>query len=329
MSLQELKGNYILHPFKELHKFCSESKDMTEEEYNRRVTELPLRSLSGNKKNEELRFKYLLVDFYEWLNVLTRDIEYQSYVEESDFILKNLHKYRDFQIYTSYRLTGGNRLSKVMSEYLDPVYLNDFFRMYEIFMRYMEKTQLEFLRIYKNNGTTNPVAIIPWSYGLNRLANLLYIITESDEIQPFVKLTIQANRSVYGEFVNGSSNVYNMKPYYLKENNMPRPIKQSPIKLYHYKIDKPNTDIFSKNWLDIFNSKFKVTDGTYDRKLLLVNALFSQYLFYGRHKLDDENVFYLNYPFMLPYIDAQNVVIESNLTEKASDVVQECYELDE
>lgn len=329
MSLQELKGNYILHPFKELHKFCSESKDLTEEEYNRKVTELPLRSLSGNKKNEELRFKYLLVDFYEWLNILTRDVEYQSYVKESDFILKNLYKYRDFQIYTSYRLTGGNRLSKVMSEYLDPVYLNDFFRMYEIFMRYMEKTQLELLSIYKNNGTTNPVAIIPWSYGLNRLANLLYIITESDEVQPFVKLTIQANRSVYGESVNGSSNIYNMKPYYLKENNMPRPIKQSPIKLYHYKIDKPNIDIFSKNWLDIFDSKFKVTDGTYDRKLLLVSALFSQYLFYGRHKLDNENVFYLNYPFMLPYIDSQNVVLEGNLTEKASGVVQECYELDE
>lgn len=88
MSLQELKGNYILQPFKELHKFCSESKKLTEEEFNQKSVELPLRSLSGNKKNEELRFKYLLVDFYEWLNVLSRDIEYQSYVEESDFILK-------------------------------------------------------------------------------------------------------------------------------------------------------------------------------------------------------------------------------------------------
>lgn len=369
MALRELKGEYITIPFMRLHQLYEQkTRNSNNANLDSLVDKLPISDLPSfnNQKGvkeedriiskegviqKHLQFNYLLIDFYEWLSIIQRNPDYRQYVEESDFIVNNINKYKEFFIYTSYRISSRARLEKVLNEYLDSVYLNDLFIMYEIFMRYIEKTQLQFLNIYKNNTATNPVALIPWSYGLNRLASTLYIIKDDPSlIDPYLDYIIRPNRSMEmsnSELVDSSAmliteidrasdlkdlegltNVYHMRAYDIQDQT-PRFARVSPICLYNYEVNTKNEKLLSNNWKEIFENSVKRDTKKYIERLILIKSLFSQYLFYGRHKVGNGEVFYLNYPFKLPGLYATPDNGSVVLTPKIGSDIEEVLELDE
>lgn len=337
MALRELKGDYITIPFMRLHQLHEQRGRNNHSDIKNMTDKLPLIDLPSynnqkgvkdedriiskdGKIQKHLQFNYLLVDFYEWINLVQRNVDYRMYIEESDFILSNINKYKDFLIYTSYRISSRARLERVLNEYLDPVYLKDLFIMYEIFMRYMEKTQLQFLNVYQNNTATNPVALIPWSYGLNRLASTLYVVKDDpNSIDPYIDYVIKPNRNInvgnklidrnHGLITNikrasdikdkeGLTNIYHMRAYDIQDQT-PRFARVSPVCLYTYELNTASEELLSDSWKEIFEETVKRNTQKYIERLVLIKSLFSQYLFYGRHKVGDGEVFYLNYPFKL------------------------------
>lgn len=317
MPVQELKGEYIKVPFLSLQRFQNNFKDIDEASKRIEINKLPLKSLSSTQ------FRYLLVDFYEWLNLFRKDSDFRKSVEGAEFISNNLKKYEDFIIETSYRMTNVKRVNSVLSKYLDYDYLEDIFIMYEIFMKNIEKIQLQFLDIYINNTATNPVALVPWSYGLNRLTSTINIISEEDDSINLLK--IKPNLGQYSK-EEGTSNIYNLRPYFI-EDGITRPIIVSPIELIHYDTALDTEELLPESWKKFFDINVKRTSEKYKVRLKLVKALFSQYLFYGRHQMQSNRVFYLNYPFLLPDVDNRKINVREQLEEKLDCQFKEVFEI--
>ena len=245
---------------------------------------LPLLSVAGKRDDFSYR-KYLIVDFYTWLEVLKESQELQKYTPESRYFLNVASKYKSFIEISSKRisLTTGDEIiasereRKLCNELSSMLITKEFLTAYTKFVSLMEEVQIYFYSIYgPNNNSTNPVTIIPWSYGINRCANELFIITDSESEAGSYDISVNEIKDI------GRISV------------------PSKIKLVHYDIDTTVNIKLPVKWKTLFKV---VKEGlvTYPPRLEMVNESFSQHCFYGYKYIPalEEEVFLLNFPMLL------------------------------
>lgn len=285
--IEELKGGTLVRVLEDLY-WIDKHPDSS------RVPALQqMRSSQSNTYNKN----YVMIDFYEWMHRLENHSGLSAEVEEWDFIKTNLPKYKEFISITNYNLNTNERMSQVMENYLSYDFLEDIIKMYEIFMREMEKVQLMFLRIYKVNNSTNPVALVPWSFGLNRLCKEIYIIDEDTAVE-----NVKVHDAGKTE---GISNKYTIRKYRI-EDKTKRVLVDSPLKLFFLNVDKTTEDLLPETWRRFFDTTIKRDFKGYAPRLELLKGLNGQYAFYGRKEMPGTTIpkiGLINYPFFLDGVE--------------------------
>lgn len=249
-------------------------------------------TLERIERKYEIKRSFYIVDFVEWLTVLSKNPKLQEKVIGYDKVKNILQKYRDFILLTSYRL-DVKRANIVMDKYLDYNELEELFTAHEIFMENMCKMQIVFLNVYgTSNARTHPVMLLPWSHNLNRTTDEIFIFYESK-----IKEDMLLNTGK----TEGNSTIYNTEIYKLHDA-VQRVKSISPVKLVALDVNSFTEELMPREWKYIFEGRIRESLDLYKFRLALIKEVFSMYAIYGKTRNEDSltpNMYLLPYPFLI------------------------------
>ena len=284
-------------------------------------TKFPLEKLSRRENHPPTVF---MVDYFEYLKTLeysnkisiSRDTK--SELNQIHFDNANLINLIDKRIHSA------EDLNKLMNNIYDNrESFKNILKGYRTFVAELELIQLEWLSRYIPHNKSNPIFVIPFSYGLNRLNYSVDFIKFIEKENP--DILDNPNQKLSSIFeIEDDDFKYKCKETFL-DDNCSRVNFETSIRVYYY--NKSN-DIFTDTWEKAISTNLNKNKQTsiYNYLIPTIREVYAQYALNGKAFDIDFNpidiydlnfintMFFVNYPFKCKFHEKndRNLLVTDN-----------------
>lgn len=226
------------------------------------VTKIPVFTVTlGN--NSFYKKKYNLIDYYDWIDTVysnRKKLKRLVSSEEVDEIIEIRSDCDKFITLTSssLNLNDKERIDLIQNILSDGTTITKLTAGYNIFMKHCEEIQVHLLESFSEfreivrkkagaryGGSSSPVIILPFSFGLNRVCNELYRIRDfsiDDEPIYFDKSLLEKYAPITSGRISNLKKKDGLSRYYGESytiSDIPRITNPNcPIKLFHVELPK-------------------------------------------------------------------------------------------